>query len=202
MPISLPAEIVTGKNALYSSEAFHELLEIQSSYTGQTYRFVNNNEDVKWKYHWWTKFRFESGDDQETADGDLHEVSVKVSNVTGTMQGYLEDDPNGMIGDTVIYRYVKPTVETPAIEEWFSIVDATATPEWVIFTLGAENWFMNRFPANVYRRNVCRYRPYMTDVCPYTNSSSCDRHFSTCISLGRAQVFGGQPGIPGGSFDV
>ncbi len=206
MPLTLPAEIIASKNKLYSGKTLYDLLEIRNTYSKEIIRIVNNNEDVKWKYHWWTKFKFGKGDETETADGDNHDLVVKVSNNTGVMQGYVEADPNGMIDDIVIYRYVDPEVETPAIEDWFQIVDAQAVTlsdgDWVLFTLGAENWFLSRFPAHVYRRNICRYQPHLTDICPYTNSVSCNRRFDTCISLGRAGSFGGQPGIPGGSFDV
>ena len=70
------------------------------------------------------------------------------------------------------------------------------------FTLGQENFFLNQFPANVFRRNVCRYRPSATAVCPYVNNSACKRTFANCIFLGQESVFGGQPGIPGGVFNL
>lgn len=201
MPLSLPAIIIADKNNLFPATVFYELLEIQMS-SGTIQRIANNNIDVEWASHTWTKFSFQSGDDEDTASGDEHSVVVKVSNVTGAMQGYLEQSTNGLIGDTVIYRYVHPDSTTPAIEEWFEIIDAVADPEWVTFTLGAENWFLNSFPAHVFRRNVCRYRPSMTSVCPYTNNSACDRRFATCIGLGQSSLFGGQPAIPGGGFII
>lgn len=202
--LTLPTEIVTAKNALYTDTPFYELLEIRLL-SGSILRFVNNNEDIVWPTsagHTWTKFRFESSDDEQNANGDEHSVSVRVSNVSGLMQGHIESTSNGLIEDTVIYRYVHPDSSTVAIEEWFSIVDAVADDEWVTFTLGSENWFLNRFPGHVYRRDRCWYRPAMTDVCPYTNNSSCDRKLGTCIDLGYSSIFGGQPGIPGGVFNV
>ncbi len=199
--LTLPAEIIAAKNALYADTPFYELLEIRLS-SGQALRFVNNNEDIVWGGRIWTKFRFEPGNDEQTSNGDTHSVSVRVSNVSGLMQGHVEAAANGLIGDTVIYRYVHPSSSTAAIEGWFEVVDVMAEDEWVTFTWGAENWFLNRFPAHVYRRDICRYSPEMTDVCSYTNNSACDRRFATCIDLARSSVFGGQPGIPGGYYNV
>jgi phage-related protein len=199
--LNLPTEIIEAKNKLYSDKHFFELLEIQML-DGNIERIVNNNADVPWGGHIWTKFRFAGGDNQENMDGEDNSVVILASNVTGVMQGYLESSSNGMIGDTIIYRLVYEDSNTAAIEGHFEIVDAQANTEWVSFTAGAESWFLNRFPAHVYRRNVCRYWPYQTDICPYTNNEICDRKFATCISLGHASDFGGQPGIPGGAFDV
>jgi hypothetical protein len=155
-----------------------------------------------WDGHTWSRFAFESGDDKETAAGEDHSVSVQVSNVSGAIQGFLESSDNGMLGDTVIYRLVHAASTTPAVTGQFEVVDAVADHKWVTFTLGAENWFMNRFPAHVYSRDRCWYDPEMTSICRYVNSSVCDRKFATCVSLGQTLVCGCQPGIPGGSFNV
>jgi phage-related protein len=201
MPLSLPPALVEAKNKLYSDTSFLELLEIQML-SGDVLHIANNNDDVWWGGRTWNKFAFKSGDDLETAEGEDHSISIQVSNVTGTMQGHLEESANGMLGDTVIYRLVYPAATTAAITGQFEIVDAYADEVWVTFTLGAENWFLNRFPAHAYNRDRCWYWPHMTDVCSYTDSSLCDRRFATCISLGRSLVTGCQPGIPGGQFDV
>jgi phage-related protein len=201
MPLSLPPTLVEAKNRLYSDSSFLELLEIQML-SGEVLRIANNNDDVIWGGHTWSRFAFESGDDKETAAGEDHSVSVQVSNVSGAVQGYLESSDNGMLGDTVIYRLVHPASISPAVTGRFEVVDAVANQEWVTFTLGAENWFMNRFPAHVYSRDRCWYDPDMTDTCPYTNSSVCDRKFATCIALGQSSISGCQPGIPGGAFNV
>jgi phage-related protein len=199
--LNLPAEIIESKNRLYSNKQFFELLEIRMA-DGGVERIVNNNEDVTWNGRVWQKFRFEGGDNQENMDGEDNSIVILVSNVTGAMQGFLESSSNGMIGDTIIYRLVCEDSNKVAISGHFEIVDVQASAQWISFTVGAESWFLNRFPAHVYRRNVCRYWPYQTDICPFTNSEICDRKFATCISLGHGSDFGGQPGIPGGTFDV
>ncbi len=160
--LSIPAALITEKNKLYATGAFLELLEVQMS-SGTTLRVVNNNDDIVWNGYTWSKFRFEGGNQEESSDGEAASVEVKVSNVGRVLQGYLEASSTGLIGDTLIYRLIHSdnlTETTPAISGTFSIVDIEATDEWVTFSLGCENFFINRFPRNTYRRNVCRWQPH------------------------------------------
>ena len=202
--LTIPADIILEKNKLYSSEAFVELLEWQK--TGGTVRIANYNENITWGGYTWTRFRFDGGGEQDTGGDSAETITIKVSAIDKVIQGYLESLTNGGIGDTVIYRRVHTSDLTlgAALSATFEIVDVDAGPssEWVTFTLGQENFFLSQFPANVFRRNVCRYRPSMTAVCPYVNNALCDRTFSDCVYFGQQAVFGGQPGIPGGAFNL
>jgi len=203
MPLSLPAELVLEKNKLYSSGAFIELLEIQMQ-SGQTMRIANNNENISWGGYSWSRFRFEGGDQSEGDDGESKSVTVRVSNLAGTVQSEVDGVSNYLIGDAAIYRLVHADYpdKAPAIIGYFDIMEVAADDEWMVFELGVENFYLNAFPRNSYRRNVCRYQPHQTDVCGYAASNSCDRSFSACITLGMTSVFGGQPGIPGGVWNV
>ena len=202
--LTIPADIILEKNKLYSSEAFVELLEWQK--TGGTVRIANYNENITWGGYTWTRFRFDGGGEQDTGGDSAETITIKVSAIDKVIQRYLESLTNGGIGDTVIYRRVHTSDLTlgAALSATFEIVDVDAGPssEWVTFTLGQENFFLSQFPANVFRRNVCRYRPSMTAVCPYVNNALCDRTFSDCVYFGQQAVFGGQPGIPGGAFNL
>lgn len=231
MPLNIPAELIVEKNKLYPGESGHvvgfplpaqlnalmiaqtsdspsvgtflELLETQLL-NGQTLRIANNNEDVSWGGYTWTRFRFEGGDQSDGDDGESKSVTVRVSNLAGTVQSEIETASNCLIGDMAIYRLIhtKHPDRAPAIVGHFDIMEAEAGDEWITFELGVENFYLNAFPRNTYRRNVCRYQPHQTDVCGYAAGSSCDRSLATCITLGRAAVFGGQPGIPGGVWIV
>lgn len=225
MPLVLPADIITEKNKLFpsmstsisgaelpaefnfqfdlnstdaSSGIFVELLEIQMQ-SGQILRLANNYEDITWGGYTWIKFRFEQGD---ISDGDENKtVNIKVSALAGTIQSQVEASSNDFIGNTVVYRYIHTNCDSPAITGFFEIMEGEATDEWVTFEVGVENFYINAFPANVFRRNICRYKPWMTNVCSYANSG-CDRSFSTCLTLGQSIIFGGQPAIPGGIWIV
>jgi len=204
--LSIPADIILEKNKLYSSEAFVELLEWQISETGTTVRIANYNENITWGGYTWTRFRFDGGGEEDTGGDSAETITVKVSAIDKIIQGYLEELTNGGIGDTVIYRRVHTSnlALSAALSATFEIVDVDAGPssEWVTFTLGQENFFLSQFPANVFRRNVCRYRPTLTSVCSYVNNVLCNRTFAACVHFGQQSVFGGQPGIPGGVFNL
>lgn len=202
----IPADIILEKNKLFTGDAFVELLEWQVNETGETVRVANYNEDIIWSGHTWMKFRFEGGGENDSGGDSAVSVIVKVSAIDKMIQGYLEDLTAGGIGDTVIYRRVHTAHLDlgAAITASFEIVDIDAGPssEWVMFNLGQENFFLSQFPGNVYRRDVCRYRPSMTAVCSYVNNSACGRTFADCVYFEQESVFGGQPGIPGGSFNL
>jgi phage-related protein len=203
-------EFTDSTDDVWETYAIVELLEIQHQSGGYT-RIVNNAEDVTWGGHTWTRFKFEPGDITEGDDSEDKSVTVRVSNIaTYTDDGdeisirtAVESDSNHMIGDTVIYRRVHTKYQDDYLNEaYFQIVEIQDQDEWMVFELGVENFYLRQFPAHVFRRNICRYAPWQTDVCRYTDSSSCDRSFATCISLEKSSIFGGQPGIPGGVWVV
>jgi phage-related protein len=204
--LTIPADIILEKNKLYQSGSFIELLEWQISETGATVRIANSNEDIAWQEKIWSKFWFEGGGESDSGGDSAEAVQVKISAVDKVIQGYLETLTNGGIGDTVIYRRVHTDhLELGAVlTASFEILSIDSGPnnEWVIFDLGQENFFLNQFPAHVTSRDVCRYRPTDTNICQYVNSSECSRSFNDCLWLGQEANFGGQPGIPGGIFNI
>ena len=203
--LTLPSDLIAEKNKLYSAGSFIELIEIQSTGLSSTVYLANNNEDVAWNGNTWQRFRFESGEFSESDEGETQTVSIKVSNVSRIVQGYIEQTSNGLIGDTIIYRliHVDHLNESAAITTTLTILECVCDEMWVTFTLGLQNFFLRRFPAHIYSRTICRYEEFGGTACGYSGSStSCDRRFSTYITLSNSSRFGGQPGIPGGLFDV
>lgn len=206
MTLLIPAELVVEKNKLFPGDSegyFVELLEIHLN-DGQVARIANSFEDVRWNNFVWMKFRFEPGNISEGDDGDDKSVTIKVSNIVGAMQDQVESDDNYLIGNQVIYYYAHtgyPNLD-PLITGYFDILEGVADDEWITFELGTENFYLSAFPQNTYNRNTCWYKPNHSDICPYANSSACDKSFATCINLGKSSIFGGQPGIPGGVWVV
>lgn len=203
--LNIPSELIAEKNKLFASGAFLELLEIQMSELSETLRVVNNNDDVVWDGHTWQKFQFEPDDFSESQEGETSRVGIKVSNVMRVTQGYIEQTEDGLVEDEVIYRLIHSDHldKDPAITINFTVLKAECDELWTYFTLGAENFFLNRFPLHVYSRKVCRYEVFKGTGCGYGGSEAqCDRTFARCIELGNQARFGAQPGIPGGSFDV
>jgi phage-related protein len=203
--LSIPAELIAKKNALYQSGAVIELLEIQISESAQTLRLTSNDEDVEWSGYTWTRFPFRGGEVSESSDGDLPRLDVQVSNVSRVMQGYIEQTENGLVGDTVIYRLVHSNHldQDPYLTETFEIVGTRCDVVWVTFTLGAENFLFRRFPLNTFKRNVCRWRQFKGTQCGYMGAATtCDRKLSTCIGYANEARYGGFPGLLDGFFDV
>lgn len=206
MPLTLPSELIAEKNKLYSSGAFIELLEVVLSEDSSTMRLANNNDDVVWNSNTWNKFSFVPGDFEEADDDEAASVQIKVSNVGRVVQGWIEAaTTDNLIGDTVNYYLVHSDNldKGAAITMNFIIIEIECNEEWAVFTLGMENFFFRRFPLNIYRRNLCRYKVFKGTECLYAGADlTCDRTFKQCLGFGHQLRFGGQPGIPGGQFNV
>ena len=203
--LSIPSELIAEKNKLFASGAFLELLEIQMSELSETLRIVNNNEDIIYNGYTWQKFQFEPADFSESQEGETSRIVVKVSNVLRVTQGYIEQTDDGLIGDTVVYRLIhsQHLDVAAAITQYFTVQKVECDELWAHFTLGAENFFLNRFPLHTHSKNICRYEEFGGTACGYSGSETeCNRTFARCIELGNQARFGGQPGLPGGFFDV
>ena len=203
--LTIPSELIAEKNKLFASGAFLELLEIQMSELSETLRVVNNNEDVIWDGQTWQKFQFEPEDFSESQEGETSRVGIKVSNVLRVTQGYIEQTDDGLIGDTVIYRLIhsEHLDKAAAITINSTIQKGECDELWAHFTLGAENFFLNRFPLHAYSKNICRYKVFKGTACGYSGSeTTCNRTFARCVELGNQLRFGNCPGLPGGFFDV
>lgn len=229
MAILLPAEILIEKNKLYPNQTngvgevvlpasidatlsgsettdgiFAELLEIKLGTSSEYLRIANHYDDISWGGNVYSRFRFEQGDIVEGDDGDSKSVSIRVSALAGTTQTIIEEDASYLIGSTVVYRLVHTAYPnaSAAITGYFEIMEGESDDEWITFELGVENFYINAFPRNTFQRNVCRYNSNQSNVCVYANSASCDRSFAVCLSLGQERLYGGQPGIPNGVWDV
>ena len=203
--LTLPSALIAEKNKLYTSGAFLELLEIQLSEASQTLRVINNNEDITWNSQIWSRFFFEAGDISESEEGENHTLEIRVDNVERTVQSFIESATDGLVGDTVVYRLIHSDNLSlaAAITASFTILSIECTEQWCTFTLGLENFFLKRYPLHTYSRNFCRYEVFKGSECLYAGADLvCDRKFTTCIGFGHEARFGGQPGIPGGQFDI
>jgi phage-related protein len=203
--LNIPAELIAEKNKLFSGGAFLELLEVQISELSETLRVVNNNEDITYNGYTWEKFKFEPGDFKESQEGETPNIVVKVTNVLRVTQNKVEETEDGLVGDAVIYRMVhsEHLDKVPAITLYFEIVKIEFDIIWAHFYLGAENFFLRRFPLHVYSRNICRYEVFKDTGCGYSGAeTACNRTFARCIELSNQLRFGNCPGTPGGLFDV
>ena len=205
MPLTISTALIKEMNKLDSAYSVHELVEIQLSESSATLRYNIGNESVVWDGATWEPMAIRPGPAKETLDGDLPTVTIEISNAGRAIQGEIEDTENGLVGDSIIIRAVSG--QNPADGAFvtlnYEILEIECNPQWCSFKLGCENFYFMRFPRNILKRNVCRYKTFKGNLCGYGGAvASCDRTFDTCISLNNSSAFGGQPGIPGGGFNV
>lgn len=188
------------KNKISSTGAWLILLEIQ--FQGAVIRAVNNNEDIEWPTGsgtWWVAFPFELGEVNENSKGELPSLQLKVSNVTRVIQQYLEEYAGGTDA-TVIMRVVMSEhldLETPELEEVFSVKSTSTDAMWAYFNLGPDYAITQRYPSERYMKNFCPYK-FKGIRCGYDGpKTTCNKTLSDCRERNNSERFGGAPGIPG-----
>ena len=112
--LTLSAAAKLLKNTLHSDGAWLLLLEIQVAGLNDIIRVCRNTNDITWNGYTWIAFPFELGDISEDSKGTLPSVELKVSNVTRTLQYYIEQ-ANGEAANYKVINCVK-NVYTAIIE--------------------------------------------------------------------------------------
>ena len=157
----------------------------------------------------YTAFPFELDDTKEETGGEQSVLTIRVSNVSKTIQGYMEaDGANGGVGATVDVYIVHSDnldVTTAEVHEQFVCVSSFADTEWVSFDLSAPNQSQVLFPSSRYLKNFCRWAfnyPNGTSYkCGYDQTgafTTCNKTLVNCRERGNQRYFGGYPGIPEG----
>lgn len=182
------------KNKLANDEPFLYLLELNVEGIDEPIRLVRNNEDIQWNGVLWQRFPFTFDSDKE--DGkELPALNLKVSNVQGMLQGFLQQY-GGFCDSAVKIMVVHAAhldLTTPEMELDFIITSTSYDEQWITFTFGASNDHFFRFPVWRYMRDFCPF--HFGDIqCGYAGQlSECDNTLSTCRIPKR---FGGEVGIP------
>ena len=198
--LDLSAVAILEKNKIASSGAWLVLLEIFVN-PEIVIRVVHNNEDITWNGQQWSGFPFELGDVSE--DGkELPKVTLKVSNITGIIQQYLEET-NGGVGATVILRVVHSEhldQVKPEIEETFSVQSTSCDAQWVTFELSGDFTTSLRIPPDRYLKDFCPYK-FKSIQCGYQGTvNTCNKTLDDCRAKSNSIRFGGEPALPGGIY--
>ena len=191
--LSVSAISKAEKNKLSTDSCLLVLLEIRLK---STVYICYNNEDVVWKGQLYQAFPFQIGETSEDSDGSDPNVSLKVSNVSQGLQGYVEDSGGG-VGTEVILRVVnsKNLSGNADLEETYSVLSCKVDEEWVEFTLGADYSARTRRPLDRYMKNHCPF-VYKGIRCGYNgNKANCKHTLADCRSHSNSARFGGFPGI-------
>jgi len=198
MPLSISTQAIAEKNKLASSDPWLLLLEI--IYPGEeSIRLVWNTESVTWDGETWQPAAFELGDQEESKDADIPEVSLGIVDINRQLTPLL-DQYDGGIGAEVWIRIVHSAhldVTEPEYEDRLEIIDtAIDSMNRVKFKLGAENLTNYRCPPDRFLKGHCRYKEFKGSLCGYDGpETECNRTFERCRELGNQARFGGFPGV-------
>ncbi|MBP2655799.1 MAG: minor tail protein [Firmicutes bacterium] len=137
--LNLSVAGVLEKSQLSSDGVWLLLVEVAIPDSDESLRLVHNNEDITWNGYTWTAFNFKLGDVKEDNKGKPQSVPLQISNVTQTVQAYVEEY-SGMTGTTVTLRVVHSQHldnTTPELEEVFTVESTICDNKWATFSLTA-----------------------------------------------------------------
>lgn len=196
--LTLSQASIIEKNKTATDGVWLMLVELETP-SGEVIRLVNNNENITHKGHEYIAFPFSVEDISE--DGkQLPNVKLSVSNVTGVIQGYLEDE-KGLGGAkahiSIINTNIKDVTE---VEEFFIVTGSSADSEWVVFTLGTDFSFTRRYPPVRIMKDYCPFK-FKSIECGYNGTeTACNKTLGRCRELNNSLRFGGEPSIPQGGL--
>lgn len=192
------------KSQLSSDGVWLLLVEVAIPDSEEPLRLVRNNEDIIWNDHTWTAFNFKLGEVTEDYKGRPQSIPLQISNITQTIQAYLEKY-SGLTGTAVVLRVVHSQHldnDLPELEEVFTVQSVICDNKWVTFYLGCELSIKRRFPPRRVLKHFCAWRDQYKGIeCGYTGTmEACDGTLAACRARGNAPRYGGEPGIPEGGL--
>lgn len=177
----MDTSLLLEKNKLNSTIPWLILLEVTIPSTpAATLYLVRNTENITYNGNEYQNFPFELDVSKQVSKGDIPTIEVRVSNVTRTIQAYLEDY-DGLVDESVTIRVVaKPAGESDYLEaeSWtYDILGTHSDAQYVYFTLGAPNPLSKRFPLYRYTAFSCRFKFRVDDTvvapeCGYAGNDS------------------------------
>lgn len=192
------------KSQLSSEGVWLLLVEVAIPNSEEPMRLVRNNEDIIWNGYTWNAFNFKLGDITEDNKGRPQSVPLQISNITQTVQAYVEDN-NGLTGTTVTLRVVHSQHLdniAPELEEIFTVQSTTCDSKWITFYLGCEISIQRRFPPRRVLKHFCAWRDQYKGIeCGYNGPlAECDGTLQSCRDRGNSTRYGGEPIIPEGGL--
>jgi len=197
MSLSLPPSLIAQKNQLASDDPSLALLEIAMPHLLDNLRLVANEVDITWDGEDWIAFPFEIDNIGEPARGESPSVSIRVSNVSRAIQGYVELADGGV--DAVVTIYVIDGGDlsntTPYVRLDFRVSGTSVDENWVTFNLTSTDTWSRTFPRNKIAKNHCNYA-FKGLHCGYAGGETlCNRTLTRCRELNNSERFGGFPGV-------
>ena len=204
MSLTLPSSLILAKNRLSSTDPSLCLLQIAMPTLASDIRLVANDVDITWDGQIWTAFPFEIDNVGEPARGELPSVTIRVSNVTRAVQGYVEQADGGVDADVTI-RVIDGgdlVNTTPYISLDFRVASTSIDQEWVSFNLTSYDTWKRTFPRNRCLKNHCNFA-FKGLHCGYAGAETqCDRTLTRCRALSNSTRFGGFVGVGYGGIKL
>lgn len=212
----MDSSLVSEKHQLFSTTAWLILLEVSvpTTPTPTTLYLVRNTEDIVFNSKTYTAFPFEIDATKQVSKGEIPSILLRVSNVSRTVQAYLEAY-DGLVGQEIVVRIVaKPSGKNSYYEavSWtYEILGCQADAYWVTFSLGISNPISRRFPLYRYIADHCNWTFNSPAVrasgsnagveCGYTGTdTSCKKTLADCQAKGNSARFGGFFGLGKGGI--
>lgn len=176
---TLPANLILEKNKIASPNPWLVLLDITLTDNTKFY-LVNNTEDITFNSQLYTAVPFQIEPTKQSGTGEIPTVTLRVSNVSRLMQGYLEAASGG-VDSTVLVRVVNAALLTEnysELEMTFNILSTDTDAYWVTFTLGMPNPLRKRFPLYRYIAEHCNWQ-FLARECNYAGWKANTKYNST-----------------------
>lgn len=206
MAIKLSTLAKLAKNELCSGTAFLILLKIElpGLEAEDNIHVVANTEDIYWCDQLYQAFPFQIGTVKEDGSGSIPSVELKVDNTTRDIEYWLNHGGGGVNAKVTLYVVLSTALDNPVpeLQEVYSVTDATASEQWVTFSLGNSYPSQARRPWDTYKKNNCAFR-YKGPECACTSDlEGCNHTLADCRARGNSKRFGGFPGIDQGGLYV
>ena len=199
------------KNRLYSGGAWLILLDINiynvkgsggSITPTYSVRVCNNNEDITYDGNVYAAFPFSIDViTLEDSKGEINEVTLKVSNLTGIIMNYIEMS-EGAKNSTITIKAVssKHLDQSPAFEATMKISSINYDEQWIGAKLSADYITSFRIPMRIIKKDFCDYQ-FKGVECGYNGMEiECNRSLARCRELGNEIRFGGEPSVGSGFY--
>lgn len=165
-----------------------------------TIRMVANNEHITLGGNLFLASNFSL--DISESENELPTVSLKITDITQTVQAYMQAYQGGLGSHVTVYFFPaeSTTVAKADITYDFDVISASSnssnyTTTW---SLGAENPLTLAVPSRRQSRNRCGWQ-FKDGNCNYTGPATiCDLDYSSvngCLGHDNQEFFGGFPAI-------
>ncbi len=165
---------------------------------GEDLLFAEWGENITFDSEVYQAYPIKHDEIGENSSGEVDAIKVRISNVSRTIQGYLEHYDFG--GKKVLVRMVwadrlafpEDKIDTIYYVDSYTANDASAEfllmPKMIVVEA--------QLPARTFKRNTCSW-VFKSDECGYAGAeTTCNKTRVRCRELDNQTRFGATPGIP------